>query len=98
MTRTNGFPEIRIDVVTPMDFESLLRDIQECLRVGALRQLEPSSTDTSGVRVVDIPLAGPWPDYIEAEFKARDGNGYMLTVETFHGAGGMWTPIGSSRT
>jgi hypothetical protein len=34
---------------------------------------------------------GPWEDYLNYEFRSTNcGQGFRLTAETYHGAGGEW--------
>jgi hypothetical protein len=42
---------------------------------------------------MSIPVSGPWPDFVEYYFSCTAcGQLYRLSVETYHGAGGQWSP------
>jgi hypothetical protein len=42
----------------------------------------------------NLPNEGPWDDYLKYIFKCiYCGQLFSLSVETFHGVGGMWEPI-----
>ncbi|WP_050726529.1 hypothetical protein [Vulgatibacter incomptus] len=79
---------------TPAELVYILQELKQAVAAGYIEQIRPDpspfATDSS---VEDIEEAGPWPDYIELRFRApRDGARYMLSVDTYHGAGGTWGP------
>lgn len=68
----------------------ILRDLKAQIRSGELRPIACANTLFASVNVLDIPEKGPWPDFIEACFSDAAGVTYRLSVETYHGTGGVW--------
>ncbi len=86
------FPDEHVPVMSPQDLIRVLRRLRELVASGALVQMSSSGKDFTAVDLADIPDDGPWPDYLEMRFKGLAGQCYRLTVETFHGTGGAWSP------
>ena len=74
----------------------ILRDLKEKIRSGALRPTACTNALFPSVNILDIPEQGPWPDFIEACFDDATGIRYRLSVETYHGTGGVWETEGTS--
>ena len=86
-----SYPVADIQIKSPHQLTTFLREIKAALADGALTQFVPTDAvlalDDLGV----ISDAGPWPDYIEAYFTSPiTGERYKLTAETYHGVGGSW--------
>jgi hypothetical protein len=96
VTHTRNVPAVlraRRAIETPADLKELLSQLQPEVAAGTLTQ-STMTLPIHGVCIVgELPTAGPWPDVIDAEFRDRAGRRYRLFVETFHGAGGEWTPL-----
>jgi hypothetical protein len=67
----------------------LLRLLDE----GVLRQSEALDSTQASLDLRKLPLAGPWPDIVEAEIIDGDGRRYNLFVDSFHGTGAQWRVI-----
>jgi len=68
----------------------LLRDLKEKVRAGTLRPIACDNILFPTLNILDVPEHGPWPDFIEACFDDATGAKYRLSVETYHGTGGVW--------
>jgi hypothetical protein len=86
------FPDEHVSVSSPQDLASILRRLRELVASGALVPVNSSSTDFPTAQFADVSDDGPWPDYLDIRFRNRVGQYYRLSVETFHGTGGSWTP------
>lgn len=74
------------------------RELSETLRVAADHVADGTLAELHGpgpaVRLQDLPVEGPWPDHVEHTFACtRCGGRFRLTAETYHGAGGRWSPL-----
>lgn len=79
----------RVDIRTPGELQRALRVVRANLDDGTLVEVEGSGRE---VRFADIPLGGPWPDFLKCDFQCRKcGAAFSLAVETHHGAGGRWS-------
>lgn len=98
------FPQLEVFETTPpatqsissaAEFERFLELIQGQLRNGTLRQRMAGTPDVPPVDVLRVPLRGPWPDVIEADFIDARGQPYRLFVDGYHGTG-VWQELTSS--
>ena len=78
---------------SPDELTKAIRIVRANLDDGTLEEVgRPGRQDTQSFR--DLPEEGPWPDYVEGNFRcASCGTRFQLAVETYHGAGGRWCPI-----
>ena len=80
--------KISFDIRSPNEMKNAIRVIRDNLADGTLEE-EKNSYDS----FQRIPVDGPWPDYVEKDFKCRHcGNMFMIQAETYHGTGGFWRP------
>lgn len=86
------FPDEHVPVTSPQDLVCVLRRLRELVAAGALVPMKPSDTDFPSVHLADISDDGPWPDFLDMRFKNLAGRCYRLSVETFRGTGGAWSP------
>jgi len=86
------FPDEHLSVASPEDLVRVLRRLRELVASGALVQMTKSGTDFPPVLLADVSDDGPWPDFLDMRFKSPAGRCYLLSVETFHGTGGSWSP------
>lgn len=88
----SGAPNSR-PIRTPGELSAILRELKQAMASGELEPTEPSVPSfASDTALADIPEDGPWPDYFELHFLAPNtGQRYKLSVETYHGTGGMWS-------
>ena len=86
------FPDEHLLVASPQDLVGVLRRLRELVAAGALVQMSKSGTDFPSVPLADVSDDGPWPDFLDLRFRSPAGRCYRLSVETFHGTGGSWTP------
>ena len=78
---------------TAAELREVLEMIKYALGAGQLIENETPGGDYS-VKVSDLPLAGPWPDYFEANFTdSRTGDKFSLKVNTYPGSGGTWAKV-----
>lgn len=97
---TRGIPRLsiadlkrRITISSPADLGAVLAMIRASVSSGQLTEAHRQGSTVTGSNVADVPADGPWPDFIDVEFTDRAGHRYRLSVETYHGAGGSWTPL-----
>ena len=88
-----AFPQVQIEINSPGDFVAVLRAIRRCLEDGTLRQVTLPTSLIAQLNFAEIPISGPWPDYVEGHFKTAKGATFVLQVESYHGTGGSWTPV-----
>ena len=91
MNKTS-FPDEHVSVGSPQDLVGVLRRLRELVSSGALFPVTSSVTDFHSVQLADVSDDGPWPDFLDLRFRSPAGRCYRLSVETFHGLGGSWTP------
>jgi hypothetical protein len=83
----------RVTIGSPGDLQQLLSQIQAAIAAGVLTSSVPAAPGPGRYGIAVPPADGPWPDLIDAAFRDRAGRRYRLFVETYHGAGGAWTPL-----
>jgi hypothetical protein len=77
------------DVRSPDQLRVLLAKVRDLLRAGSLAQVAA----TGSVVVQEIDPDGSWPDLLQGTFQCAEcGMNYELSVETYHGSGGVWKP------
>ena len=86
------FPDEHVSIGSPQELVRVLRRLRELVALGALVQVNKSSTDFPSVLLADVSDDGPWPDFLDMRFRSPAGRRYRLSVETFHGTGGSWAP------
>lgn len=78
-------------IKSPQDLRIWLLKLRSLIACEVLRQcFDQNNEFASDVAVWDVPVDGPWLDFIEWHFKASTGVKYRFSVETYHGAGGYW--------
>lgn len=87
------FPDMEVSIRSPRELTVLLQHVKRCLSTGVLQQISLPNSLAAAADIAQLPDAGPWPDYVAAYFKNDQGQHYKLTVETYHGAGGSWSPV-----
>jgi hypothetical protein len=87
------FPDSIERISSPGELAVMLRQIKLCITEGRLKMINPSGAPLTVGDLLNIPDEGPWPDFIEAFFESQQGQKYKLEVETYHGVGGLWTPV-----
>jgi hypothetical protein len=99
---TRGIPRLsiadlkrRIMISSPADLSAILAMIRASVSGGHLTEAHRQGCAVTRSDVADLPAGGPWPDVVDAVFRDRAGRRYRLLVETYHGAGGSWTPLDS---
>ncbi len=80
----------RLHIRSPAQFRDLLGLLSRSIAAGSLRQRSSSVSPAATVDIGALPLEGPWPDVIEAEFVDARGCAYRLFVDNFRGTGGEW--------
>jgi hypothetical protein len=86
-----SYPAADIQIESPQQLTTVLRQVKAALADGSLRQFTPADATLALDDLNAVSDNGPWPDYIEAYFSnPSTGERYKLTVETYHGAGGSW--------
>ena len=86
------FPDENLSIGSPQELVGVLRRLRELIALGALVQVNKSSTDFPSVLLADVSDDGPWPDFLDMRFRSPAGRWYRFSVETFHGTGGSWSP------
>ncbi len=87
-----NFPDEYVQIASPQDLVRLLRRLRELVSSGALVPMNKANADFPSVQLEDVSDDGPWPDYLDMRFRSTAGRLYRLSVETFHGTGGGWSP------
>ncbi len=92
---TDSVPAIPADQViqSPVELEALIARLRELLDAGILVPVDGQAGGTEPSDIRAIPMSGPWPDIIHAEFRDADGAEYRLSVDTYHGRGGNWQSL-----
>jgi len=80
---------------SPVEFQRLLGLVQRQLRNGRLMQLSAGSPDLPQVDVLQLPLMGPWPDVVEADFIDKQGRTCHLFADCYHGTG-RWQDLATA--
>jgi hypothetical protein len=81
---------VPFEIGTPGEVGKAVRVVQANLADGTLEQLASSS---SARPFLEVREGGPWDDLLSYRFECRGcGQRFELSVETYHGAGGRWTP------
>jgi hypothetical protein len=82
---------------TPDDLQHVLGLIQSKLTTGDLAEdtiLKQAVGSFSQVPFSTLIADGPWPDVLQYFFHCTAcGQSFRLEVETYHGAGGTWSPL-----
>jgi hypothetical protein len=85
-----------IKIGSASDLTNVLKVVQDNLKDGTLVEAAywpQGQLKVSRPSFTSIPVAGPWPDFFEYYFSCTAcGQLYRLSVETYHGAGGSWSP------
>jgi hypothetical protein len=85
-----------INIGSAAELANVLKVVRDNLEDGTLVEAAywpPGQIKMSRPSFLSIPVSGPWPDYAEYYFScAACGQLYRLSVETYHGAGGKWSP------
>ena len=98
VTHSRGLPaalRARTTIGSPAELQHTLSQIQSAIAAGVLTQSVAAASGPGRCDIAALPLDGPWPDFIDVEFTDRAGHRFRLSVETYHGAGGSWTPLDS---
>jgi hypothetical protein len=79
----------------PDDLRAVLASLRADVAGGILAQyFDPKSFLGAKCRVDEIPCDGPWGDNLELYFRSpRTGARYRLSVEVYHGRGGVFERI-----
>ena len=84
--------DIELVIRSPGELAKAIRVVQGNLSDGTLEEIEGLGSSNAPF-LSDVSEHGPWPDHMEYHFKCVwCGSRYKLTAETFHGAGGSWSP------
>ena len=77
---------------TPDELGKAVRVVRANVTDGTLDQIE-SGEFASKLPFLDVGEDGPWDDLLSYGFRCREcGQTFELSAETYHGAGGKWTP------
>ena len=83
-------PRIEIDV--PEDLTKVIGVVRASVNDGTLEEVNQNPLILADPFVA-IRDEGPWDDIVSHEFRCRGcGAHFHLSVDTYHGAGGEWTP------
>ena len=80
----------------PAQFESVVERVRAAVADGVLEYsaFEADADLATEPSFLTLDLAGPWPDVMQYHFECpRCGNRFHLSVETYHGLGGRWSPV-----
>lgn len=76
------------EITTPQELRELLAEIKLAIASGFLKE---NTVGYEGVTYREIEALGTWPDYLEVSFiDTRTNDAYQLSVDIYHGAGGIW--------
>jgi hypothetical protein len=85
-----GFRQIH----SPDELRAVAREIHAAVEAGLLEHVGAPSACEAGLERIS---SGIWPDVIQMAFcSPSTGGRYLLTCETYHGAGGDWGPESES--
>lgn len=85
---------LKYEIRSRRDLVQIIHCVKKCLEKGVLS--ESSYWPEGRVRLhfppfKDLPVNGPWPDYLEYYFEEPStGRCFRLVCETYHGYGGKW--------
>ena len=85
-------PPIPRQIQSASELVDLIRALKKAVLLGVLEQVrsDPSPFATN-MDISELAEQGPWPDYLEMRFRVAGGiTHYKLSVETYHGTGGIW--------
>ena len=78
-------------------FAGIVREIQAAIGSNVLRvsDSEPAQAMFTQDPYGEFHPDGPWPDHVWCHFECvACGQPFELSVETYHGSGGRWGPVG----
>lgn len=84
----------------PAEFESVVERVRAAVADGVLEYIAFESDGNLAAQpsFLSLDLGGPWPDAMQYHFECLHcGNRFGLFVETYHGVGGRWAPVGGER-
>ncbi|MBL0319077.1 MAG: hypothetical protein IPP74_07290 [Alphaproteobacteria bacterium] len=83
------------DIKSLAEFKTFFLRLKEAVISGELSHYCPKEAEfATNTKILDISNEGPWPDYIEWYFTdLSEDRHYMLSVEMYHGTGGIWKAI-----
>ena len=83
---------VKSTIRTPSELAKAIRMVRGSLCDGALQEVDDESV-MEYERFPDLQEDGPWPDVIMCRFACTNcGAKFKLSVETYHGSGGTWSP------
>jgi len=83
---------VKVSIRSPAELREAIRVVRANLVDGTLEQL-PGDQVHPMPPFLSVIEEGPWGDFLLYEFWCRScGARFTLSVETYHGAGGFWTP------
>jgi hypothetical protein len=83
---------IKFSIRSPGELQKAIRVVRANLADGTLEQ-QPGNPVHPMLPFLSLTEVGPWDDYLLYEFRCTScGARFTLSVETYHGAGGSWTP------
>jgi len=79
-------------ITSPGALRHALASLRADVAAGRLEQyFDPNALMGTERRVDEIPLDGPWEDYLDLYFRdPGTGQRYRLSAETYHGQGGSF--------
>jgi hypothetical protein len=88
---------MKLNIGSPSGLQKAIRIVQANLADGTLEPIH-GGVFHSKQPFMQIAEAGPWDDHMFYEFRCRSCfAGFSLSVETYHGVGGLWGPCGSDK-
>lgn len=92
MNLSPRFPNERVVIASPKELAEVVQTVSRLVVEGVLVQRKVAGAVFEAPDIADIPVDGPWPDYIDLLFEGPGGKRYRLLAETYHGTGGSWSP------
>lgn len=85
-----------VSIESPTAVENILKVVRDSLADGTIVEVEqwpPGKVRFAQPPFLTIQPAGPWPDLLLFFFSCTAcGRTFRLSVETYHGSGGSWSP------
>jgi|GEM_PF-1824897 len=80
----------------PIEFEGIVERVRQAVADEVLEYdpYQPGATFAAQPSFLSLDLGGPWPDAARYHFNCvACGQPFRLSLDTYHGTGGRWTPL-----
>jgi hypothetical protein len=82
-----------VPVKSASDLRRAITRAADCLTAGIIREVSGPRGLIAATSLSSLTSRSNWPDYIQSHFECTGCcERFVLSVETYHGAGGTWAP------